>query len=201
MEWQTECIGGLCICFHGKNGRRAAKRHEVFGSYQSGSVLSERIGWANFIQRRWTQLICSDKKTHSDSHTFAWAEVEQNEKSFSGVRLNLKFDLEDHLKWRLLFLNMCLRFDGQGTFAWLWSPKHFFTCWTKVLMNSQMLPSKDRGILEQHGTTVLYVLFLCQVTQKLKEMDNSISDLNETVIDSPEGSKHCALCIARSKDV
>ena len=24
----------LCICFHGKHGRRGAKRHEVFGSYQ-----------------------------------------------------------------------------------------------------------------------------------------------------------------------
>ena len=68
-------------------------------------------------------------------------------------------------------------------------------------MNDQMLPSKDRGILEQHGTTVLYVLFLCQVTQKLKGMEDSISDLNTTVIDSSEGSKHCALCIARSKDV
>ena len=59
-----------------------------------------------------------DEKTHSDSHTFAWAEVEQNEKSFSGVRLNLKFDLEDHLKWSLLFFER-LRFDGQG-----W-PRHF----------------------------------------------------------------------------
>ena len=79
--------------------------------------------------------------------------------------------------------------------------KVFFTCWTKVLMNSQMLPSKDRGILEQHGTTVWYVLFLCQVTQKLKGMEDSISDLNTTVIDSSEGRKHCALCIAGSKDV
>ena len=68
-------------------------------------------------------------------------------------------------------------------------------------MNDQMLPSKDRGILEQHGTTVLYVLFLCQVTQKLKGMEDSISDLNTTVIDSSEGSKHCTLCIIRSKDV
>ena len=177
------------------------------GEQRKDMKFSDRISQV----QRWTKELAglnsygavehSRWKTHSDTHTFAWAEVEQNEKSFSGVRLNLKFDLEDHLKWRLLFLNMCLRFDGQGTFAWLWSPKLFFTCWTKFLMNDQMLPSKHRGILEQHGTTVLYVLFLCQVTQKLKGMEDSIRDLNTTVIDSSEGSKHCALCITRSKDV
>ena len=56
-------------------------------------------------------------------------------------------------------------------------------------MKSQMLPSKDSWMLEQHGTTVLYVLFSCQVTQKLKGMEDSISELNTTVIDSSEGSK------------
>jgi len=43
------------------------------------------------------------------------------------------------------------------------------------------------------GTTwnnCLYVLFLCQVTQKLKGMEGSISDLNTTVIKSAGGAKH-----------
>ena len=31
-------------------------------------------------------------------------------------------------------------------------------------MNDQILPNKDREILEQHGTTVLYVLFLIFVS-------------------------------------
>ena len=31
-------------------------------------------------------------------------------------------------------------------------------------MNDQILPSKDREILEQHGTTVLYVLFMIFVS-------------------------------------
>ena len=56
-------------------------------------------------------------------------------------------------------------------------------------MNSQMLPrAKTEGYW--NNMEQLYVLFLCQVTQKLKGMEDSISDLNTTVIKSAGGAKH-----------